>query len=299
MKTGTAFFLFLLSVWFVSCVTQKPDNDYDVSVSSPVFLNHHPNVLFDDGHSNLHKSTGTYKPFVNLIKNDGFVVTSCKSEINSRLLNQHTVLVISNAKGKEEKHADAFTENECTVIEKWVRDGGGLLLVADHYPFGAAVENLSRKFGVHMFNGETSDSVYFHGNEQYRDELVFSKRNGLLHEHPASSGIETVRSFRGQSMSIPENAQVLLKFSKYAMHSLPDSIWKEGSKTYTRFADPVSAYGNCQGLALQYGKGRVVMLGEAAMITAQVYKSEKFGMNTPGNQNRQFALNIMRWLAGK
>lgn len=44
------------------------------------------------------------------------------------------------------------------------------------------------------------------------------------------------------------------------------------------------------------GAGRVVILGEAATLTAQTVKGQKFGMNIPGNDNRQFALNIMHWL---
>jgi hypothetical protein len=42
------------------------------------------------------------------------------------------------------------------------------------------------------------------------------------------------------------------------------------------------------------------MLGEAAMLSAQVAGSEniRMGMNVPGNDDRQFALNIMHWLSG-
>jgi hypothetical protein len=49
--------------------------------------------------------------------------------------------------------------------------------------------------------------------------------------------------------------------------------------------------------------GRVVVLGEAAMLSAQVARlpdgSEiKMGMNVAGNDNRQFALNVLHWLSG-
>jgi 2-polyprenyl-6-methoxyphenol hydroxylase-like FAD-dependent oxidoreductase len=61
----------------------------------------------------------------------------------------------------------------------------------------------------------------------------------------------------------------------------------------------VSAAGRAQGIALQFGKGRIVVLGEAAMLTAQIAgKGFPFGMNTPGVDNRQLALNIMHWLSG-
>jgi len=63
---------------------------------------------------------------------------------------------------------------------------------------------------------------------------------------------------------------------------------------------PVSAKGRAQGLAFTFGKGRVVVMGEAGMLSAQLAGPDKkpFGMNRPGIDNRQLALNIMRWLSG-
>ena len=62
----------------------------------------------------------------------------------------------------------------------------------------------------------------------------------------------------------------------------------------------VSALGRSQGLSMRVGKGRVVILGEAAMMTAQTAGTAKlkFGMNRAGNDNKQLALNIMHWLSG-
>ena len=52
-------------------------------------------------------------------------------------------------------------------------------------------------------------------------------------------------------------------------------------------------------MAFSLGKGRVVVMGEAAELSAQVVgDGEKFGMNVPGIDNRQMALNIMHWLSG-
>jgi hypothetical protein len=296
MRMFNRFILFTILSILISCATQKPDKQYDVNVDKSTFIDFHPKILFDDAHNNSHKSNGTYSPFVNLLKNDGYHVTSNKTELTYTILRQYEILVIANAKGKSEKYLPAFSANECSDIEKWINEGGALLLIADHYPFGAAVESLSQKFGVHMFNGEVFDSLYFHGNSNFKDELVFSKANGLLLNNPITEGINTVFTFRGQSLSVPEGAEVLLKLSEFSKHLLPDSIWKSGSKTMTRFQDPVSAFNNCQGLALYHGEGRVIILGEAAMLTAQVYKKEKFGMNTAGNDNKKFALNIIHWL---
>ncbi len=49
-------------------------------------------------------------------------------------------------------------------------------------------------------------------------------------------------------------------------------------------------------MALSYGAGRVVVMGEAAELSAQLAGLEPMGMNVPGIDNRQMALNIVRWL---
>lgn len=57
---------------------------------------------------------------------------------------------------------------------------------------------------------------------------------------------------------------------------------------------------------MKFGRGRVVVLGEAALLSAQVIRIEqggqpqelKMGMNVPGNDDRQFALNLFHWLSG-
>jgi hypothetical protein len=296
-------FICLLS----SCASQqKSDNKFDISVKKPTFTEYHPMVLIDEAHNNIHTSKGTYSPFVNLITNDGCIVKPNSEPFTKTSLTGYDILVISNAKGGKHdfKYRPAFNDLECKAVKEWVIQGGSLLLVADHYPMGSAAENLAQQFGVHMYNGETSDSIHFEGNSSFRDKLVFSRENKLLLENEISRGrnqneiISKVVSDRGQSLSVPDSAIVILKLSPSSYHTLPDSIWDIGATTYTRFTDPVPAFGNCQGLALKFGKGRVVILGEASIITAQIFEGEKFGMNTPGNDNKQFALNIIHWLSG-
>jgi hypothetical protein len=290
---------------FVSCDQQQPDNSYDVSVESPFFSTNKPNVLFDDGHNNVHKSNGTYEPFVNLIENDGCEVESYDDEITASSLEGYDLLVSANARGDEDKLTSAFTEAECDAIEQWVKKGGALLLIADHYPIGNGSKRLAERFGVVMQCGEVQDTIHFEGNKEYRDELVFAKSNGLLGNHEIINGLRSgeqitkVRSFRGQSLVSPPNAVELLSLSPSSLEMLADSSWTVDGKTYTSFADPVSADEHCQGVALTFGKGKVVVLGEAAMLTAQEYKEEKFGMNTPGNDNKQFCLNVVRWLGSR
>ena len=53
---------------------------------------------------------------------------------------------------------------------------------------------------------------------------------------------------------------------------------------------------------MELGHGRVVVLGEAAMVTAQIARtpSEKpfpAGMNRLDADNKQLTLNVMHWLS--
>jgi hypothetical protein len=70
-------------------------------------------------------------------------------------------------------------------------------------------------------------------------------------------------------------------------------------RVIVNYGDPVSAKGRAQGLAVEVGKGRVVVLGEAGMLSAQRNGpgGSPVGMNFPGYDNRQLALNIMHWLS--
>lgn len=75
---------------------------------------------------------------------------------------------------------------------------------------------------------------------------------------------------------------------------MPDISWQfEENSPY------LSGEGYYQGACLPYGKGRVVVMGEAAMFSAQLAGPNRnmVGMNAPeAGQNAQFLLNIMHWL---
>ena len=69
---------------------------------------------------------------------------------------------------------------------------------------------------------------------------------------------------------------------------------------------PVS--GRAMAIAFPLGRGRVVISGEAGMLTAQVFKKQdkngaeefvgKMGMDVSGNDDRQYVLNTLHWLSG-
>jgi hypothetical protein len=316
---------------------QEADPNFDAKVARPAYRAKHPKVLFDEAHFNFHTSTGRYKPFADLITSDGYTITPNKEKFQKKTLEGYRILIIANALGAERQNSPgadspAFTEEECDVVREWVRAGGSLLLISDHAPFGAAAETLAGRFNVGMSKGHTMDENNYDQEDENKNRtfLVFSRDNKLLIDHAITRGrdateqINRVVTFTGQSLKGPQGSIAFLKLSETAQDRQPPS---KDSKPVTlerlpngqplppgvtvqgRPAGPaVSAAGRAQGIAMAFGKGRVIVLGEAAMLSAQLVtgpaaqligKDEiRIGMNLPGIDNRQLALNIMHWLSG-
>lgn len=282
---------------------QVADPDFDTKVAKPAYTKKHPTVLLDEAHHNFHTASGRYKPFADLITSDGYQVIPNKQKFSKESLNGFDVLVISNAlgaaaMGSPEASNSAFTEDECDAVRDWVRTGGKLLLIADHAPMGAANEKLGLRFGVGMSKGYTGDPKN-KDNETGSDTFIrYDPENKLVGDHPitrgrnASERITRIIAFTGQSLKGPTGSVAFMKLADTAVDltlARPGSEQKE-----------VSAAGRAQGIAFKFGKGRVVVMGEAGMLSAQLAgpRKMKFGMNRPGIDNRQLALNIMHWLSG-
>jgi hypothetical protein len=277
---------------------QQPDSNFDASVTHPAYPKTRPKVLFDEAHNNFHTASGRYKPFVDLISNDGYQVVPNTQKFARETLKEFRVLVIANALGSSNADAPeasdpAFTQPECDAVREWVRNGGALLLVADHAPAGGAAAILGASFGVEMSKGYTGDPANFQRIALDVSWIMYSRENKALGDHAITRGrddgerINRVLSFTGQSLKGPQGSAPLLKLSDAAYDVF------DGNKPQQAKMD--SAAGRSQALALEFGKGRVVVFGEAAMLTAQ---DRNFGMNYPGVDNRQLALNAMHWLTG-
>ena len=234
-----------------------------------------------------------------MLRSDGYRVLRGTGKFDRKSLEGVRVLAISNATAPDatdEASGPAFTEEECDAVRDWVRAGGSLLLIADHTPYGSAAENLAKRFGVDMGKGTVFDPE--HGHKEDPTVLTFSRENGLLGSHPILRGLELAVAFTGQSLSLPEGAVALLKLGPAAKEA------RSVQELQANTGRPVG--GRAQGIALTFGKGRVVMVGEAAMFSAQLIRFEhegkpmefKMGMNVPGNDDRQLALNIFHWLSG-
>jgi hypothetical protein len=275
---------------------QQADPDFNTKVARPAYAGapRHPRVLFDEAHHNFHTASGRYKPFADLITSDGYLVIPNTEKFSRETLRKGDTLVIANALGAEgmgqpDASNPAFTDPECDAVRDWIQDGGTLLFITDHAPMGSAAECLAKRFGVSMSKGATSDPSHSEGGDTW---LVFSRQNQLLGDHPITRGrddserVNRIQTFTGTSLKGPQGSVPILKLADTAV----DNSFDDEKTT--------PAAGRAQGIAFTFGKGRVVVLGEAAELSAQVAGGEKFGMNVPGLDNRQMAINIMHWLSG-
>lgn len=259
-----------------------------------------PIVLIDEAHNNFHTMSGRYQAFTKVLESDGFIVKPNTSVFRLDSLQNVKILVISNA--LNEKNLDnwdlpnysAFTRNEIETIYHWVKDGGSLLLIADHMPFPAAADDLAAIFGFQFNNGFAMDTTN-------QSQTIFKKSDNTLLNHPILDGtssnekIDSVRTFTGQAFLAPFNAKPILTHNKNTVSYMPAKAWQFDKNT-----PQISVEKWCQGATLEFHKGRIAVFGEAAMFTAQ-YNQENniwFGFKASGAEhNEQFLLNTLHWLS--
>ena len=93
-------------------------------------------------------ASGGYRPLVQVLTEAEFDVTPNTLPFRPDRLATTDVVVIANPNGADERASvaeratSAFTDSEIDAVEAWVRGGGGLLLVTDHYPTGVAARLL-------------------------------------------------------------------------------------------------------------------------------------------------------------
>lgn len=279
---------------------QVADENFNAKVEHPAYLKNGPKVLFDEAHNNFHTTTGRYKPFADLITNDGYQVTPNRQKFSTELLKGYQILVVSNALGSARMNDSnasnpAFTDEECDAVRDWVKTGGSLLLIADHAPMGSANQILGQRFGIDMSKMFTIDEQNSDREVNNAGFIVYTRESGRLVDHPVTRGrnenerVNKIIAFTGQSLKGPPDSVAFMKLADSAQDTMGGA-----NPTF------VSAAGRAQGIALTLGKGRAIFLGEAAMLSAQVVGPQRmpFGMNRPGIDNRQLALNLMHWLAG-
>lgn len=274
------------------------DTTYDVSVTKPICNQNCPVIWFDEAHDNYHTASGRYKPLANLLANDGFKIVKGITPITKQTLKKVNVVIIA-APGR-------MTNEEILILNDWIKQGGSLFTVTDHndYNFDGLLESL----GVGTPETEyTEDPLHARvledGVTKNPRHIVFSEKDNLLGKHPIIKGrndserVKVVKTFSGRTIIAPPGSTILLRISESAV----DYLTIETALRTVEASVAVKCMGErVYGVAFTLGKGKVVVVSEAAMLTAQIWTdgTPAAGMNTPGSDNKQFALNIIRWLTG-
>lgn len=291
-------FLFSISLTHAQ---QVADMEYNFTIKETMYEAGKGSVLvLDEAHFNYHTLSGRYAPFGQLLSSDGYVMQPGTERFSDEYLSMMKILVIANAMPDSSAEwklpaKSAFDQKEIEAVKKWVEAGGSLLLIADHMPFAGQATQLSQAFGFNFIDG-------FAMRKDKKPEVFSSQRNNLKHSvitkgRNKHEAVDSLMVFTGQGFIAPKEATVITQMNDDYEILLPPIAWAFGQNT-----PRMSGQHLVNGAYMNYGKGRLVVMGEAAMFSAQLSgpKKVKVGMNhLHGNQNAQFLLNIIHWLDRK
>lgn len=289
------------------------ENPWQPNIVSPLYpKGKGPVVVVDEAHFNFHTIDGQYRGFAQTLERDGYVVRPGRAPFSATILRAARILVIVTALSERNRDlphwsppiTSAFSADEIDAVQKWVRDGGSLLLIADHLPFAGAMQKLAAAFGIKIIDGYALDRREIRGAVLDRPFIFTRKadvsRDGSIVDHPITHGrnyterVDRVMTFMGSAFRADKTVMPLLVFGKEIRSYQTETFGKLSASTPS-----VSAAGLMQGAALRYGKGRVVLYSEAGMFGVNRQRGVPVGMNRPGAAgNLQLLLNTMHWLDG-
>ncbi|MDX1651472.1 MAG: nuclear transport factor 2 family protein [Brumimicrobium sp.] len=293
-------FIYIIAFGFSALAQQVPDTTFRYEIKQSAYpASAGPLILIDEAHNNLHTRNGGFSAFSMLLEQDGYRTEGINKPVHDKsVLEDCEVFVIANALHKSNvgnwtlPTPSAFTKMEIKEISAWVKQGGNLLLIADHMPYSGAANDLANEFGFTFLNG------FAMTGEKFWPPSIFSIENGGLITSSITEGnkeyeeIESLTTFTGSAFQTPDDATPIIQFSKEHISLQPDTAWCFHENTPIKKLD-----GYYQGAVYNFGKGRIAVFGEAAMFTAQKANGTKAGFNSPyAPNNAQFILNLIHWL---
>jgi len=131
------------------------DKSFSYVIKNPAYpKGKGPIVLIDEAHNNFHTAEGTYLPFADLLRQDGYVVKRAKDKISVELLKSEIIYVIADAQPPFNiGDPPIFAKEEIQILNDWVKKGGALFVITDHMPDPGAIADLALSFGLEVSNG--------------------------------------------------------------------------------------------------------------------------------------------------
>lgn len=256
-----------------------------------------PVIWFDEGHGNLVTVKGYFAPMAEVLKADGYRVSSMNLALTSSILKDKRILVIGEPGGDPDfavssnKELSVFSPEEIDAVKGWVLGGGSLLLLVDHMPTSGAATELASAFGFKLLNG-------FLLNWDTWDPTIFSRKEGTLLAHAVTGNargfeeVSKVAAFFGSGFEADE-VEPILKAGSGNEIFFPAEPWRITETTLKK-----NAVGMLMGGVKKIGKGRIAVFSDASMFSAQISKGgAKMGMNHPeAPDNQKLLINTVRWL---
>jgi len=275
---------------------------YEPEILFPIYpLNNGPTIYLDEGHYNRHTygGLGNFIAFKKVLSKDGYQIVPFQKKFTVQNLQNVKLLIIPCAQNEKNLEPQwfnptysAFEPSEISAITSWVNSGGALFLIVDHHPFSGASRDLAIQFGITLYNGHAEDTI--------RYPSYFNRVDNSLHSNLITNGrniyerIDSILTFNGSAMKLPDNSLPVLTFSDGWVQWLPDTAWKYNHIKAT------SISGYSQGAFMKFGKGRLVIFADANMFSAQDTEwGGKMGFIDPNAKyNYKLLLNIIHYLDG-
>lgn len=262
-----------------------------------------PKVVIDRAVS-PYAQRGSFDPFKILSESDGLNLNYLDAAIDKTVLFDTKIFVVPNAYTDNYRQfstleaPSVYTDAQISLIKSWVEEGGSLLVLADHSPFAGGTIKLADAFGFTYMTGHTLNKASL--STRINVDINFSRENALLADHAITNGatgrkkITHYYAFGGQAIIAPKGATSILTTPDHFETMLGFSASRD---FYS--APRLPTGGQSQGAAMEFGKGRVVFMGETGGFTAQIIAgASPFGFQNPeADENKEFILATMRWLA--
>ena len=190
------------------------DKSFSYVITNPAYpRGEGPVVLIDEAHNNFHTAVGTYLPFADLLRKDGYVVERAKGKISGEFLMSGVIYVIADAQPPfNAGDPPTFSGKEIQLLNDWVKNGGSLFVITDHMPDPGAIKDLAHSFGIEVSNGYVMQGPP-PGNP---GPTLFQKKDGSLSEHLLTNGrgpdeqVRRIATFAGSAFRCEEGFQPLL-----------------------------------------------------------------------------------------
>ena len=275
----------------------RNDPNFSTKVEKPNFETETgPLIVIDDVHNNCFITTGLILPLLELLKSDGYRIDFSGRQLDLAALDQADIFLVITPMSSaytdfEENYTEAYSPEELEALERWVREGGSLIVFSEHFPFDIAVSGLLETFGISTSIGVTIDHDF---SNESAGEIVFEGER-LDKRHPIVAGkrsVTKVASYGGSALS-GDGYTNIMKLSDHSMNISRNWMGVEGG--------PLGR-GNSQGLAGFYGDGRIAAFGDSNGFAAMIFEddiSKAFvGMNDETYDWRNLVLNAFDWLSG-